>query len=189
MAVAASTRMGMTISAVAVLLISCPTMAVNANRPASNTRGPASPTRCASCSAMSFAATVYQLWLTISRTAHCSSYRRKEADKIKRILQGGRRGLLLQDNHLVCGLPDGTPDRWLPALGLEQHRSSVSTRSCPADALRQPDPWEPFIDYCIDCSLLGPMAQFEPHETGGGGRDDVHLGFADVDAGEASRPP
>ncbi|MCY1249776.1 hypothetical protein D9M72_633430 [compost metagenome] len=58
MAVAAATPIGMTISAVAVLLINCPMIAVRTNNPASSAIGPASPTRLTKCSAISFAAPV-----------------------------------------------------------------------------------------------------------------------------------
>lgn len=58
MAVAASTPMGMTVSAVTVLLINCPMMAVSTNRPASNAQGPALPTTYMDRSAISFAAPV-----------------------------------------------------------------------------------------------------------------------------------
>ena len=49
MAVAAATPIGMTISAVAVLLMSCPMMAVSTNSPASSATGPASPTKLTRC--------------------------------------------------------------------------------------------------------------------------------------------
>src|SRR3954447_3845889 len=58
MLVAAAIPIGITISAVAVLLMSCPRIAVSRNSPASSAVGPASPTRWTRPSAIIFAAPV-----------------------------------------------------------------------------------------------------------------------------------